>query len=99
MKAFKEALLIQFFVVLFLSGSAQKNRIITKTTEGQDTISKYIYGHFAEHLGRCIYDAFNDFGKEKTVNIKKFKDYRKGNKDIQINLPSNSVVLLTLIKT
>lgn len=44
-------------------------------------------------------DAFNDFGKEETVNIKKFKDYRKGNKDIQINLPSKSVVLLTLIKT
>ena len=24
----------------------------------QQTISKNIYGHFAEHLGRCIYDGF-----------------------------------------
>ncbi len=23
-----------------------------------DKISKYIYGHFAEDLGRCIYDGF-----------------------------------------
>ena len=22
------------------------------------TISKFIYSHFAEHLGRCIYDGF-----------------------------------------
>ena len=22
------------------------------------TISKHVYGHFAEHLGRCIYDGF-----------------------------------------
>ncbi|MBC9796354.1 alpha-N-arabinofuranosidase [Sinomicrobium weinanense] len=25
---------------------------------GKHTISKHIYGHFAEHLGRCIYDGF-----------------------------------------
>ena len=22
------------------------------------TISRHLYGHFAEHLGRCIYDGF-----------------------------------------
>ncbi|MCR6721276.1 MAG: hypothetical protein NVV59_13560 [Chitinophagaceae bacterium] len=22
------------------------------------TISRHIYGHFSEHLGRCIYDGF-----------------------------------------
>ncbi len=37
--------------------NAQENRIIIKTTEGKDTISRHIYGHFAEHLGRCIYDG------------------------------------------
>lgn len=33
----------------------------TITIEGQNPkqeISKHIYGHFAEHLGRCIYDGF-----------------------------------------
>jgi alpha-N-arabinofuranosidase len=29
-----------------------------KLDEGKDTISRHIYGHFAEHLGRCIYDGF-----------------------------------------
>jgi alpha-N-arabinofuranosidase len=28
------------------------------TTSSNPVISKYIYGHFAEHLGRCIYDGF-----------------------------------------
>lgn len=23
-----------------------------------DRISRHLYGHFAEHLGRCIYDGF-----------------------------------------
>lgn len=27
-----------------------------KATE-QNKISRHIYGHFAEHLGRCIYDG------------------------------------------
>lgn len=25
--------------------------------KGINMISKYLYGHFAEHLGRCIYDG------------------------------------------
>lgn len=44
--------------------------MLTNTSRGQDvtvsinslnptvTISKHIYGHFSEHLGRCIYDGF-----------------------------------------
>ncbi|MBN2349488.1 MAG: alpha-N-arabinofuranosidase [Bacteroidales bacterium] len=48
--------------VIILSGFcfpllSQENKLIVKTEEGKDTISKYIYGHFAEHLGRCIYDG------------------------------------------
>lgn len=31
-------------------------RVFSKM-EDQPIISKYIYGHFAEHLGRCIYDG------------------------------------------
>jgi alpha-N-arabinofuranosidase len=30
-------------------------------------ISKHIYGHFAEHLGRCIYDGFYVGEKNKTI--------------------------------
>ena len=32
-----------------------KNTLVVHADEGTHTISKHIYGHFAEHLGRCIY--------------------------------------------
>jgi alpha-N-arabinofuranosidase len=33
------------------------NRIVINADLGQHTINRHIYGHFAEHLGRCIYDG------------------------------------------
>ncbi|GAA4315674.1 alpha-L-arabinofuranosidase C-terminal domain-containing protein [Mucilaginibacter gynuensis] len=36
----------------------QKNTIVVETKQGKTQISKYIYSHFAEHLGRCIYGGF-----------------------------------------
>lgn len=55
-KLTKVFILLAAFVV---SGAvyAQKNSITINTKASADTISKYIYGHFAEHLGRCIYDG------------------------------------------
>lgn len=39
-------------------GFAQENNTITlQTDKAQTTISKDIYGQFAEHLGRCIYEG------------------------------------------
>ncbi|MFN2299543.1 MAG: alpha-N-arabinofuranosidase [Anaerolineales bacterium] len=35
-----------------------KNNLIIRADRGKSRISRYIYGHFAEHLGRCIYDGF-----------------------------------------
>jgi alpha-N-arabinofuranosidase len=34
------------------------NRIIVNTAAGEAKISRHIYGHFSEHLGRCIYGGF-----------------------------------------
>ena len=34
------------------------NRIVVNADLGKDTIDKNIYGHFSEHLGRCIYDGY-----------------------------------------
>ena len=34
---------------------------VTMTIDGSNpktVISRHIYGHFSEHLGRCIYDGF-----------------------------------------
>jgi alpha-N-arabinofuranosidase len=56
----KQLLKTSLYVVLLATGIAsyaQENSIRVKTLESKDTISKHIYGHFAEHLGRCIYDG------------------------------------------
>ena len=33
------------------------NKLVIHTDKGKDTINRNIYGHFSEHLGRCIYDG------------------------------------------
>ena len=50
-------------VKLFFTGTAlftanllyAQNTIVLQVDKGKDTINKNIYGHFAEHLGHCIY--------------------------------------------
>ena len=36
---------------------AQENKLVIQADQGKHTISKHIYGHFSEHLGRCIYEG------------------------------------------
>ncbi|QGW27557.1 alpha-N-arabinofuranosidase [Phnomibacter ginsenosidimutans] len=45
--------------VAFLSGSAAiaQHQVLLQPAKATTTISRHIYGHFAEHLGRCIYDG------------------------------------------
>ena len=50
--------LLLFSIISFVfSGSAQV-QFSLNTASARTTISKHIYGHFSEHLGRCIYDGF-----------------------------------------
>jgi alpha-N-arabinofuranosidase len=35
-----------------------ENKLVIRAGRGAAKISRHIYGHFAEHLGRCIYDGF-----------------------------------------
>ncbi|MBS1660654.1 MAG: alpha-N-arabinofuranosidase [Bacteroidetes bacterium] len=57
---------IQAFRLLFLStsiaftmgASAQTSPRLSISDTAGPQISKHIYGHFSEHLGRCIYDGF-----------------------------------------
>ncbi|MGI0105742.1 alpha-N-arabinofuranosidase [Salinimicrobium sp. WS361] len=49
------------FILLFMCQSlllAQETRITVNADQNAPEISKHIYGHFAEHLGRSIYDGF-----------------------------------------
>jgi alpha-N-arabinofuranosidase len=34
------------------------NRVVVKTQDADVRISRHIYGHFSEHLGRCIYGGY-----------------------------------------
>lgn len=51
------------YLLLLLAGIsfnsyAQKKASITVSNDSKDTISRHIYGHFAEHLGHGIYGGF-----------------------------------------
>ena len=50
------------FLSFWLSGLKAQNapsaKVIINADQGKYTIDKHIYGHFAEHLGRCIYGGF-----------------------------------------
>jgi len=54
MKRHSIVLIIATFFVQLLTA---QNRIILFPEKAKDTINKNVYGHFAEHLGRCIYDG------------------------------------------
>jgi alpha-L-arabinofuranosidase len=49
-----------FFIVVMLISETllAQNKVILDASKGKDTINKNIYGHFAEHLGHCIYGGF-----------------------------------------
>ena len=54
----KKITLALLTAVLGAGVNAQVVTTTLNTDEAKTTISKHIYGHFAEHLGRCIYDGF-----------------------------------------
>ncbi|GHT97191.1 intracellular exo-alpha-L-arabinofuranosidase 2 [Spirochaetia bacterium] len=46
------------------------NRIVIKLQDADVKISRHIYGHFSEHLGRCIYGGYwvgNDSGASASI--------------------------------
>ncbi|GAB3994330.1 alpha-L-arabinofuranosidase C-terminal domain-containing protein [Spirosoma daeguense] len=60
----------QLLTLLFAGGSLMataQNKVTINGNDGKHVISRHIYGHFAEHLGRCIYDGF--YVGEKNTKI------------------------------
>jgi len=72
------------FTILFFQFSfSQDVQIMTlKDDQAEDTISRHIYGHFAEHLGRGIYDGIWLEDETGEYNIR--MDVVEALKDIQI---------------
>jgi alpha-N-arabinofuranosidase len=54
------------FILIQQRGFSQIEVTISAGTQ-KTIISRHIYGHFAEHLGRCIYDGFYIGEKNKTI--------------------------------
>src|SRR5688572_15820929 len=54
----KKTTAIVLFLFVSFSLFSQSNAWVTIQGNSNQTISKHIYGHFSEHLGRCIYDGF-----------------------------------------
>ncbi len=51
----------KIFLLLLLikvSTTFSQNSMVINADLGKEKISKHIYGHFSEHLGRCIYGGF-----------------------------------------
>lgn len=80
---------IALIATLLLASSAvfaaEKAEIVVKTNQGKNTISRHIYGHFAEHLGNCIYGGIWVGEKSPIPNINGYrKDVVEALKRIQI---------------
>ncbi len=51
-------LLLFSLLLCAIAFAAGQTRVTVHADQGKDTISRNIYGHFSEHLGRCIYGGF-----------------------------------------
>jgi alpha-L-arabinofuranosidase len=56
-----------FFLLCFCVNTRAQTAITLKADSAKQRINKNIYGHFAEHLGRCIYDGFYVGDSNKTI--------------------------------
>ncbi len=54
----KKFFLLLFIAAIYAHTNAQQVEASLQIKEAKTQISRHIYGHFAEHLGRCIYDGF-----------------------------------------
>ena len=77
---------ILIVLVLFLTTTVQSQTKLTlNPDQAKDKISKEIYGHFAEHLGHCIYGGIYVGEDSDIPNIRGFRDDVVGAlKDMQI---------------
>jgi alpha-L-arabinofuranosidase len=54
----KRKFLLLATLLVCCEGLFAQNRVVLQPAGARDTINRNIYGHFAEHLGKCIYGGF-----------------------------------------
>jgi alpha-N-arabinofuranosidase len=63
-------------IVLIVNTCLGQNASILVGDTSDKVISRYIYGQFAEHLGRCIYDGFYRDGKIRMDIVNAMKEIK-----------------------
>jgi alpha-L-arabinofuranosidase len=66
----KKQHLLFLIIFIFSNQLFAQNTATLNLTDGKQIISRHIYGHFAEHLGRCIYGGFYVGDSSKIPNVK-----------------------------
>lgn len=66
-RPFRAGLLSAILLIAETFVAGAQNQISIQAHNGTTTISKHIYGHFAEHLGRCIYGGMYVGEKNNTI--------------------------------
>jgi alpha-N-arabinofuranosidase len=59
--------LVLVCLLLYQTIAFSQNRIVLQPQLAKDTISRHIYGHFAEHLGQCVYGGFYVGAENKEI--------------------------------
>ena len=49
-----------------LAADASLNQVLIHADQTKETINRNVYGHFSEHLGRCIYEGVS-VGKDSSI--------------------------------
>lgn len=77
--------LIGIFLTVIVVNAQETNKLIVNATKSDVVINKNIYGHFAEHLGRCIYDGIWVGKDSKIPNVNGYRsDIIQALKEMQI---------------
>jgi alpha-L-arabinofuranosidase len=84
-----------------LVGQVKQGKLVIHADLGEYTVSRHIYGHFSEHLGRCIYGGYwvgrdselKDPGQVRPVNFNP-GTFRKG--ILETSIPAKSIVVLEI---
>lgn len=64
----KKNSLLLIAMIFYCNIFGQQATISLNTNDAKVQVSRHIYGHFSEHLGRCIYDGF---WVDEKMNVKK----------------------------
>ncbi|GHT47641.1 hypothetical protein FACS189454_10130 [Planctomycetales bacterium] len=81
----KKVTLFCMAMAMLCAATQAQNKLVVNADQGKEVISKHIYGHFSEHIGRCIYGGIWVGENSPIPNTRGIRnDVVKALKDIQV---------------